>query len=101
MSCSEYGAGRRVVNAEAGAGLWRRCECLAETPLILSTFPVLEVGDGDPGGVGQEPLQGVVESLGGSENQVKLALLLLKGQGKGLSWGNLVVVGGPLEARVK
>ena len=71
-----------MVNAEAGAGLWRCCECLAKTPLILSTFPVLEVGDGDPEGVGQEPLQGVVESLGGSENQVKLALLL-RGRGRG------------------
>lgn len=48
-----------------GAGLWRHCECLAETPTPNPVaFPVLALGDGEPEGMGQEPLQGAVEDLG-------------------------------------
>lgn len=56
---------RKVINMKFGAGLWRHCECLAETPTPNPVaFPVLALGDGEPEGMGQEPLQGVVEDLG-------------------------------------
>lgn len=55
----EWKVGRRVVNTETGAELWRSCEGLPETLLILSTFPVLEGSDGEPEGSRQEPLQGM------------------------------------------